>query len=101
MAEREVKLAPVCDALRVFHRVRVFVKERAHLGLTLEVKLVVREAQAVRAVERLSGLDAQQHVLIVGVLLSDIVHIVRRRERDARLAVDAQQRRAHARMAGL
>ena len=100
VAEREVEMAPVSNALRVFHRVGIFVKERAHLGLALEVKLVVREAQAVRAVERLPGLDAQQHVLIVGVLFFNIVYVVRRREGDARLAVDAQQRRTHARLVG-
>ncbi len=73
-------------------------EERAHLGLALQVELLrLGKRRRSGLVERLPGLDAQQHVLIVGVLFFNIVYVVRRREGDARLAVDAQQRRGTAR----
>ncbi len=105
LAHRQLQLALVRDLARgrervvdqhlafehaLAHAVEVGV---LHLRLALEVELVVLEPHPVRVVQVLSGLQAQQHVLRLGVLLVDVVHVVGRDDRHAVLLRPALQHR--------
>ena len=85
IAEFEVEITLIHDLLRDVAGFRDVREDLAHLLLGLQVKLVVGEAHAVRI--RKAGLraDAQQHVVRLGILLIDIVGIVRRDEGDVQL----------------
>ena len=91
VVEFKFDLAAVGNALCVFQRLRQGGEEGAHLVLGLQVELLRLKAHAVRVVERLAGLDAQQHILQLTVLAREIMRVVRRHERKARLLRDAQQ----------
>ena len=88
--ELKVEAALGGDLRRVVRGVGAVGKERAHLVLALEVELLRLKAHALGVVHRLAGLDAHQHVLVIGVGLVYIVRVVRQRKGDARLVVDAQ-----------
>src|SRR5260370_893247 len=56
-----------------------------HLQCALEVKLVGLEFHAIRVAHGLAGLDAEQHVLGVGVVVMEVMTIVGGDERDSGL----------------
>ena len=68
-------------------------EQRAHLGGALQVVAVAVEAEAVGLVEPGAGLDAQQRVVGLRVLLVRVVQVVGAQQRDAEVLGDRQQRR--------
>ena len=83
VAEFKVIVALVRDLGGDIGRFGMLREERAHLLLALEVEFLRLKAHAVRLVHGLAGLDAQQHVLRIGVGLLNVMGIVGDDERDA------------------
>ena len=100
LAERELQLAHVRDALSVGHRVGISRKQCLHLlrGAQVEVPRLI--AHPVGVVHGLARLDAQQHIVTLGVLLPQVVGVVGTHQRDTCLVVDAQQLPVHLRLVG-
>ena len=89
LAEGEVKLAPVGNALGVLHGVGITGEQLLHLLRGADVEIPGLIAHAVFIVNGLAGLDAQQHVVAFGVLLPEIVGVVGADQGNARLLVQA------------
>ena len=62
-----------------------------HLGIALHEKLIAMKLQPVGVVDRLAGLDADHHVLRVGVVLAQIVAVVGRHQRQTKVLFQLQQ----------
>ena len=95
LAEGEVKLAPVGNALGVLHGVGITGEQLLHLLRGADVEIPRLIAHAVLVVHGFSGLDAQQHVVALGVLLPEIVGVIGADQGNARLLVQAQQAPVH------
>ena len=95
LAEGEVKLAPVGDALGVLHGIGISGKQLLHLLRGADVEIPRLIAHAVFIVNDLAGLDAQQHIVAFGVLLPEIVGVIGADQGNARLLVQAQQAPVH------
>ena len=95
LAEGEVKLAPVGNALGVFHGIGITGEQLLHLLRGADVEIPRLIAHTVLVVHGFSGLDAQQHVVALGVLLPKIVGVVGADQGNARLLVQAQQAPVH------
>ena len=91
LAEGELQIAHLRDLPRVFDRAGVLGEKRLHLLRRAEVEVLRLVAHPVLVVHGLARLDAQQHIVRVGVRLRKIVRVVRAHERQPRLLVDAQQ----------
>ena len=89
LAEGEVKLAPVGNALGVLHGVGITGEQLLHLLRGADVEILRLIAHAVLVVHGFSGLDAQQHVVALGVLLPEIVGVIGADQGNARLLVQA------------
>ncbi len=87
----EIDGAQLRDRPRVLERLGDFGEERRHLLLRLEVELARGEAEALRIVEVASRLEAEEHFVGLDVRLVEIVDVVRRDERDPRLAGELDQ----------
>ena len=91
LAKGEFQLAAVGDTLGVFHRVGIAGEQLLHLLRGTEVEVLGLIAHAVLIVHGLAGLDAQENVMALGVLLPEIVGVVGADQRDTRLVVHPQQ----------
>ena len=81
--EREAKIDALGDPQCVLESARVVGEELGHLGRRLQIELgVIDHLQTIRGVDRLTALDADHHVLSLGVLGRHIVDIVRDHKRD-------------------
>ena len=89
----ERHLALLGDQQRVVARLGQVGEERAHLRGALQVVAVAVEAEAVGLVEPGPGLDAQERVVGLRVLLVRVVQVVGAQQRDAEVLGDGQQRR--------
>ena len=91
-AEGKLQLAPVGNALGVFHRLGIGGEQPLHLlgGAEIEVPRLV--AHPVFIVHRFPCLDAQQHVVAVGILFPQIMGVIGTYQRNARLLMHPQQR---------
>ena len=74
----EVELAQGGQSCRLRNDVRPVREQRTHLRLRLDVALPPEEPEPVRVVEILSRADGEQHVVGLGVVLAEIVRVVRR-----------------------
>ena len=72
------------------HVGRVF-EDAVHFVMTLDVKSRALELHAIGVLDRLAGLDAQHHVLGVGVVFAEIVAVVGRDHRQAEVFFQAKQ----------
>ena len=95
LAEGEVKPAAVSNALGVLHGVGITGEQLLHLLRGADVEILRLIAHTVLVVHGFSGLDAQQHVVALGVLLPEIVGVVGADQGNARLLVQAQQAPVH------
>ena len=86
-------MAALRDRRRVVERLRGVGEKLPHLLLGLEVELPALIAHAVLVGELLVGLQAQQDVMRLRVLFTDVVDIVSRDERYPRLLMHAQKSR--------
>ena len=93
LAEGEVKPAAVGNALGVLHGIGIPGKQRFHLLRGAEIEILRLIAHAVFIVNGLAGLDAQQHVMALGVLPAQIVGVVGADQGNARLLVQAHSHR--------
>ena len=89
--EREV--AHLGDFPRAIQRALVAIEQRRHLLAALEIELLGLEPHAVLVAERLPGLDAKQGLVGARVFPRQVVRVIRRHQRYARLARQAQLQR--------
>ena len=90
--EAELEIAALGDLEGAAQRVGEVAEALPHLLGRLEVDLVGQVAETVRVVHRLAGLDAEQDVVGVGVLVPQVVAVVGGDQRDP----GALRQRAHA-----
>ena len=76
LTERKFQIAQVRDFLRIFDCALVALEQRLHLRFAAEVEILRLIAHPVLIVQRLAGLDAQQHIVGLRVLLAEIVGII-------------------------
>ena len=87
-----VGLHPLGDQQRgVAGAGNVGVPDLAHLGGRLEVIAVAVELEPVRIRQRLTGLHAQQRLVVVGGVAGDVVAVVGGQRRNVELAADLEQ----------
>ena len=73
----------------------VRLEDPLHLLRGLEVELLVGEAEAPRVRQLVARLDAEQHLVRVGVLGPQVVHVARADQRQAGLVGELQQPHVH------
>ena len=95
LAEGELHLAHLRDALRVGHRVRIPGEQCLHLLRGAQIEVLRFIPHPVLVVHGLACLDAQQHVVALGVLLAQIVGVVGAHHGNARLVVQPQDAPVH------
>ena len=91
LAEGKFQLAAIRDALGILHSLRVAGEQGLHFLRRAEVEVPGLIAHAVFIIHGLAGLDAQQHVMALGILMAEVVGIVGAHQRDAGLIVHPQQ----------
>src|SRR5215217_962379 len=84
------------DLDRILQSLRMVGEDAGHLIDGLDVELFARELHALGVVIKLSGTDAQQHVVHPGVASRGVVRIVGGDERDPGLFVKPDQTLVHA-----
>ena len=100
LAELDLDIRPLGDPERVVARDFPVREERPHLGRSLEVVLVRLELEALRVVDRASGLHAQERVVGDVVGLVGVVAVVRREQRRLQLLGDLDELRVRAPLVG-
>ena len=95
LAESELQIAHIRNFLRVFKGVLISAEQVCHFRLAAEVEILRLIAHPIFIVHGFAGLDAQQDVVSLGVLLSEIVCIVGADHGDAGLLMDFQDRLVH------
>ena len=95
LAEGKFKVAHLRDLLGVFQCALVAIEQRRHLLLAAEVEVLRLVAHPVFIVHRFAGLDAQQDVMGLGVLLPEIVGVIGADHGDTGLLMDLQDRLVH------
>ena len=100
LAEGEVKPAAVGNTLGVLHGIGISGKQRFHLLRGAEIEILRLIAHAVFIVNGLAGLDAQQHVMALGVLPAQIMGVVGADQGNTCLLVQAQQAPVHRGLVG-
>ena len=93
--EIEFDVAPLGDFNRPLERLGPLGEQLLHFLRRFEVKLARLHAHAVRVLERFAGLDAHERFLRLGVLLAEIMHVVRRDDGHVHLAREPHQLRQH------
>ena len=100
LAEGKLHPAAVGDALGVGYGVGIGAEQLLHLLRGAEVEVSRLVAHPVLVVHGLARLDAQQHIVALGVLRPQVVGVVGADQRDARLLMDAEQIPVHQRLLG-
>ena len=95
LAEGKLQIAHLRDLLGVFQCALVALEQRRHLCFAAEVEVLRLVAHPVFIVHRFAGLDAQQDVMGLGVLLPEIVGVIGADHRDTGLLMDLQDRLVH------
>ena len=95
LAEGKVQIAHVGDLRRVLQRALVAREQGRHLLLAAEVEVPGLIAHPVLVVDGLAGLDAQQYIVGLRVLLPEVVRVVGAHHRQPRLPVDAEDALVH------
>ena len=87
----ELKGAALRDPHRVRHRLREVPEALGHFGRGLEIELVVVEAHALLIRRHRAGLQAEQDVVRLRIVLAGVVRVVGRDQRDPGALRDASQ----------
>ena len=93
LSEFECDVALFSDLHRVVAGFGYGSEDVSHLLFALEIELVVRVSHAVFVFDLRARLDAEQDVMSLGVLLLDVVDVVRRDQRDTGLFAEAPEQR--------
>ena len=91
-AKGKFQIAHVRDLCRVLQCTVVRLKQRSHLSLVPQIKIPGLIAHPVFILQRLTGLDTEQHIVGLGVLLAEIVGIIGADQGKPRLLVHPEQR---------
>ena len=91
VAEFEIVMAAVGDEVCIVRGLGKTREKTAHLRFALQVEFLGLEAHAVGLVDGFSGLDAHEHVLIIGIGLLKIMGVVGHDERDAGLPAEGDE----------
>ena len=97
-AQLDLDVAALGDLQRPRQRVRVGREVVRHLVRRLEEELIRVEAPVVRVLERVARLDAEERLVRARVLMTEVVHVARRDERQARPLGEAREERVDARL---
>ena len=95
LAEGKFKVTHLRDFLGVFQCALVALEQLRHFLLAAEVEVLRLVAHPVFIVHRFAGLDAQQDVMGLGVLLPEIVGVIGADHGDTGLLMDLQDRLVH------
>ena len=87
----ELHLAALRDAHRVLQRLRELAEELRHLLARLEIELRGAVLHAVGIRPLVLRLEAEQHLVRLRLVLAEIVHVVRRHERQRQLLRERHQ----------
>ena len=98
LAEGELQIAEVRDALRVGEGLRIAAEEGLHLLRGAEVEVLGLVAHPLLVLHQLAGLDAEEDVVALRVLGGEVVAVVGTDQGDARLLVDAEEGLVHHRL---
>ena len=90
----ELDVAALRDIPRAGERIRDIAEELLHFGERLHVELLGREPHPVRVGHGLARLDAEHDLVHPGVVVTQIVRVVGRDQRDAGFARQACRRAA-------
>ena len=99
VAKLQGHIAFIRDLERRGQALRMLLERLGHLFRALEVELVVRELHALGVAHELAHADAQHEVLRVGVLLAQVVQVVRADDLEAHLVCELAQRVVETRLA--
>ena len=91
--EVELEVAAVGDRQRVGQRLRPGGELPRHLLRRAEVEVGGAVAQPLRVVHRHAGLDAEQDLVRIGVLLAEVMDVVTADQRQVQLPGDPDQLR--------
>ncbi len=91
MAEFIFEIAHIGNFLCVFNGLRAVREKRPHFLLGFEVKIIPLELHAVRVIYGLAGLDAHEHILIIGVLPGEIMGVVSEHQGYPGLVADSEK----------
>ena len=89
-AERELQVTVLGDPAGIFDRLGIIGKQRRHLLGRAQIEALRLVAHTVFIVHGLARLNAEQHIVRVGVLFSKIMRVVRHDKRESRFLVQAQ-----------
>ena len=95
LAESEFQVTHLCDFFRIFNGALIVPEQVRHLRLAAEVEIPGLVAHPVLVVDGFSGLDAQQHIVGLGVLLPEVVCVIGAHHGDARLLMEPQDTLVH------
>ena len=93
LSELKLHVAAFGDPAGVGQRFRVFGKQRGHLVTGLQIELLAGKPHPRSVVDAFSGLDAQQHVMRIGIVSVDIVDVIGGDQADLQLAGQFDQQR--------
>ncbi len=88
--ERELNIAHFGYFSRVFDRLGILREQCRHFLRRAEIEILRLIAHAVLVIHRLARLNTEQNIVRVGILLAQIVRIVRHDQRQPRLLMQAQ-----------
>ena len=95
LIEHKFQIAHIGNLLGVGESLVAVGEQLAQLFLALEVKFLCLEFHAVFFVHGLAGLDAQQHILHVGIFLAQIVGVIGDHQGQARFPCHAHHALVH------
>ncbi len=90
-AEFKPDMTPVHDPHGIFQSFRILPKQKFHFLRGFQVELRSFKAEPVGILYGLSGLDAEQDIMGIGILPVDIVHVIGRDQRNAGFPADPNQ----------
>ena len=85
-------VAPFRDGKRAGQNVGRVLKEASHFLVALHEELIALELHAIGFLDGLAGLDANHHILGMGIVLAQIVAVVRSHQGEAQVFLQAKQR---------
>src|ERR1700735_1638700 len=89
---RHFEMATLANGARARQNLRRILEHAQHLVAILDEELVALELQPVRILNRLAHLDAQHHILRMGVVFAQVVTVIRSHHRQPKIFLQLEQR---------
>jgi hypothetical protein len=91
LAEGKFQIAELGDPAGVFNGLRILCEQFLHFFCGADIEVPGLIAHPLLVLHQLAGLDAQQHIMALRVLGSQIVTVVGTHQRDSGLLMEPQQ----------